>query len=302
MSGCAKSAPGRTDGGKETATSPAPGVSAPAASDFLGPMKRIEAGEVDYAYHTFGEGPPLVMIMGFTGTMSIWDTNLLRGLAATHQVTIFDNRGIGFSTDSSAAPLTMRSMADSTVELIDALGLSRPDILGWSMGGEIALTIAVKHGDKVGKVVAVSADAGSPHTVYVSGDVDKKLSEPNLPFEELMALLFPADQKNAEMRYLKSLDGIEQPPPSPEGVARQAAAEDAYATDTYTWDGLPSIKNPVLLITGDEDEVVPGRNSVIMAGKIPNAWLAQFPDAGHGVLFQEPERAEVVIDAFLGGS
>lgn len=151
-----------TDTGDKASAAPDPNVS-DSGAELIGPMKRIKVGEVDYAYRTFGNGKPLVMIMGFSGTMSIWDTNLLRELAASNEVTIFDNRGFGFSADTATAPLTMESMADSTAALIDALGLSEPDIFGWSMGGEIALTLAVKHGSKIGKVTAVAADAGSPN-------------------------------------------------------------------------------------------------------------------------------------------
>lgn len=76
-------------------------------AELVGPMRRTKVGEVDYAYHTFGKGKPLIMIMGLSDTMTIWDTRLLRNLASDHQVTIFDNRGIGFSSDTAKAPLTM---------------------------------------------------------------------------------------------------------------------------------------------------------------------------------------------------
>lgn len=296
LASCAKST---TPEANTTAGSPAPGTQT--GAELIGPMKRVKVGEVDYAYHTFGKGKPLVMIMGFSGTMSIWDTRLLENLASNNQVTIFDNRGIGFSTDTATSPLTMESMADSTVNLITALGLSKPDIVGWSMGGEIALTIAVRHGDKVNKVVAIAADPGSSNAVYASEDVDRELSDPNTSFEQLMHLLFPDGKQAAEKSYLDSLKGIPQPPPNPEGVTRQSAAEDAYSTSTHTWDGLTSITNPVLLMTGDKDIVVPGQNSIIMAGRIPGAWLAQFPGAGHGLPAQEPGRVAAVINNFLAG-
>lgn len=286
---------------KESASPPSESATPPASAvELIGPMKRIEVGSVNYAYHTFGSGKPLLMIMGFTGTMSIWDTRLLRDLASSYQVTIFDNRGIGYSTDTATGPLTMESMADSTVELIAALGLKKPDVVGWSMGGEIALAMAVRNGDKLGKVIAVSADAGSPNTVYAADDIDRELSDPSLTFEKLMELLFPPDQQDVKNKYLASLKDVPQPDPNPTGVRRQAAAEDAYATTTSTWDGLGKIKNPVMLMTGDQDKVVPGENSVRMAGLIPGAWLAQFPGAGHAVLFQYPEKCASTIRAFLG--
>jgi pimeloyl-ACP methyl ester carboxylesterase len=133
----------------------------------IGNLTYIQVGPVNYGYYLFGNKssdlPPLVMIPGWTGTIANWPVPLLQQLAATRQVLIFDNRGIGFSTDSApASELTMESMAASTVDLIAALKLKKPDIFGWSMGGEIGLTMAVLFPDKIGKIMSLGGDLGGP--------------------------------------------------------------------------------------------------------------------------------------------
>ena len=100
------------------------------------------------------------MIAGSGATLGIWTPDLLKTLAQERQVIIFDNRGIGLSTDSAEIEHTADSYAESTVNLIDALGLDWPDVLGWSMGGFITLAIAVKYADRVHNIVLTSTSSG----------------------------------------------------------------------------------------------------------------------------------------------
>lgn len=100
------------------------------------------------------------MVAGSGATLGIWTPDLLKTLAEDQQVIIFDNRGIGLSTDSQEAEHTADSYAESTVGLINALGLDQPDILGWSMGGFITLTIAVKYANMIHNVVLASTSSG----------------------------------------------------------------------------------------------------------------------------------------------
>lgn len=108
------------------------------------------------------------MIAGSGATLGIWTPDLLKTLAQERQVIIFDNRGIGLSTDSAEAEHTADSYAESTMNLIDALGLTQPDVLGWSMGGFITLAIAVKYADRVHTLVLASTSSGGLLGVLIS--------------------------------------------------------------------------------------------------------------------------------------
>lgn len=268
---------------------------------FLGPVKRVQVGPVNYGYYRFGSGPPLVLIGGLGSTTSSWTLPLLHRLSRRHELIVFDNRGIGFSTDADRAPLTIQSMASSTVGLLDALALERPDVLGWSMGGKIALTLAALHGDKVGKVVAVSADAGSTNTVPPSQEVLDLLMDPDATPDQILELFFPEDEQAAAARYAVVYAAMPRDDPQQEALPRQAEAIARFVAAQEVWDRLPEVSNPVLLIAGAEDVVTPAENSERVAERLPNAELVTVPDAGHAVLFQEEDALVPLIESFLGG-
>ena len=111
-------------------------------------------------YRVLGSGPPVVLIMGYGGTMEAWDPEFVDALSQHHRVVIFDNAGIG-DTSSLSTPLTIDAMANQTSALIDTLGLGKPDVLGWSMGGMIAQALAVEHPSQVGRLVLCATFPGT---------------------------------------------------------------------------------------------------------------------------------------------
>jgi pimeloyl-ACP methyl ester carboxylesterase len=111
-------------------------------------------------YRIVGTGPPLILIMGYTATMDSWDPRFVGALAEHYRVVIFDNAGVG-RTQTLPAPLTIDAMANQTSALIGALGLDRPDVLGWSMGGTIAQALAVLHPAQVHRLVLCATFPGT---------------------------------------------------------------------------------------------------------------------------------------------
>src|ERR1700729_4404720 len=139
-------------------------------------------------YRVVGSGPPLVLIMGYAGTMEVWDPRLVHALARHNRVVMFDNAGIGRTQPlpgEQTATLTIDAMADQTSALIDALGLGRPDVLGWSMGGMIAQALAVLHPAQVRRLVLCATYPGTG-TVVLPAVADR-----------LAASDFPANQASA---------------------------------------------------------------------------------------------------------
>ena len=96
--------------------------------------KRVD--DITMAYWTYGAGYPLVMIMGFSGTMDMWDPTVITELSARYQVIVFDNRGMG-KTTAGTREFTIEQFADDTAGLMSALGLEQAHVLGWSMGTEL---------------------------------------------------------------------------------------------------------------------------------------------------------------------
>ena len=136
----------------------------PGAGAFEGPVQTLAVNGIEIGYRQFGHGPDLIMVTGDTAPMSLWLPYLLHPLAQNFSVTIFDNRGVGYTTDDLSRPITVPLMARDTGELIEALGLVRPTLVGWSMGGEIGLTLAEQKPAVLGALVSTGGDAGSSHT------------------------------------------------------------------------------------------------------------------------------------------
>ncbi len=112
---------------------------------------RTSAGTV--AYRELGSGPALLLITGADASMDYWPPSFVDALAAHYEVVVFDNAGVGRTSAVSApALLSVTAMASQTSALISALGLRRPAVLGWSMGGMIAQALAVSHPAQVSRL------------------------------------------------------------------------------------------------------------------------------------------------------
>ncbi len=283
-------------------SAPLPGSTPAAPADIVGPVRTVEVNGVRIGYRQFGTGRPLLLVMGRAGTMSMWGHALPRALAgAGFRVTMFDNRGCGHSSDDPSKPLTMQVMADDTVALADTLGLDHPVVVGWSMGGEIALTAAVRHPGRLGPIVTSGSDAGSPH--YIAGDpaADAVLADPDASPVDMLRLLFPDLGSPGARAFVEGLGLYPDPPLTPQVQARQTEAEEAWFDDPSTWDGLGSIRNRVVLTNGSEDLLTVVANAGAVADRIPGARVEIFDGLGHGMLFDAVDRFAGVVVATAGG-
>ena len=112
------------------------------------------------------------MIMGLAGHSLDWGTVLPSRLAGRYRTILFDNRGAGRS-DQAAGPLTIKQMADDAAGLMDALGIDRASIFGGSMGGMIALQLALDHAERVERLLLGATAAGGPSRVYPPPEIEK---------------------------------------------------------------------------------------------------------------------------------
>lgn len=271
-------------------------------------VKYAQVGAVKLAYYTRGEGKPLVMINGFLGTMSLWDPLLIDELAKDHQLIVFDNRGVGLSTDTPEDNTTIPQMADDTAGLITALGLNKPDILAWSMGARIGQQLLIRHPELVDKAVLAAPNPGGSHGIPADKAVEDRLNDPEISEDQKLALLFPpgdAEKALAQEIYSRIVDaGKQGAAPDDFTVSEQTTLRQARARTTL-WNAdesnfadLKNIKNPVLVTDGRDDVIDKPANSVIVAGQIPFAWLAFF-DGGHAFLFQQHQKFADTVNLFL---
>jgi pimeloyl-ACP methyl ester carboxylesterase len=145
----------------------------------------------DVGYREVGKGPDLVLITGFGASMDEWAPSFVDALAQRFRVVVFDNAGVG-QTAALATPLSITQMASQTSALITALGLGGCDVLGWSMGGMIAQSLAVTHPGQVRRLVLAATQPGTGNAVPVPSAIQAALDSGD-PAAGLR-LLFPADQ------------------------------------------------------------------------------------------------------------
>ena len=251
------------------------------------------------AYRAVGTGPSLVLITGYGATMESWDRLFVDTLAQRYHVVIFDNAGIG-PTQALPAPLTIDAMASQTSALISALGLQRPDILGWSMGSMIAQALAVLHPHQVRRLVLCASWPGDGTAIAPSRTAIDALTTGNSP--KVMSVLFPPGQAAAQNTYLASTSSY---PPAP-AVAAATVTAQGHAVDQW-WAGTDpagrraaTITAPTLIADGTADRLDPLANSQTLVGMIPAAKLTLYPDAGHAFLFQDQAAFIPLIESFLG--
>jgi pimeloyl-ACP methyl ester carboxylesterase len=247
-------------------------------------------------YRIVGSGPPLVMIAGYDNTMEDWDPRLVNALARHYRVVIFDNAGIG-DTQQLPGPLTIEAMATQTGALIDTLRLSRPDVLGWSMGGMIAQALAVLDPSQVRRLVLCATFPGTGAAVPSATTAALTRLDP----QQVETVLFPPNQARAYNAFTAAISGYSPAPAPPAAVlaAQRRAVTRWWTGNDPAGRKIASISAPTLIADGAADWVDPTANDRTLASLIPGARLVLYSDAAHAFLFQDGMQFAAVVDSFL---
>lgn len=279
-----------------TSSAPSSAAGAPAITSVAVSVAQTSDGQV--AYRQLGSGTPLLLIMGLGGSMDAWQPSFVDALAASHRVIVFDNAGIG-RTSGLPSPLTATAMANQTSALITALGLSRVDVLGWSLGGMVAQALAVQHPAQVERLVLAATQPGTGRALPIpaAAGADATSSDPTT----VLSVLFPSDQRAAERQYVTgilSYPGYYSAPRSVIG-AQSAAVQSWLAGSDPSGPQTGHIKVPTLVADGNDDALDPVGNDQMLATIISGAQLVIYPDAGHGFLFQDAGAFVPRVEQFL---
>jgi pimeloyl-ACP methyl ester carboxylesterase len=267
------------------------------------PTLFVEANGIRFAYRRFGKpgGAPLVFNQHFRGTMDYWDPAVTNGLAENREVILFNNAGISSSTGQ--VPASVQKMGANAIAFIKALGLTKTDVLGFSIGGMVAQEITAQAPDLVRRLILVGtgprgADMSTSRTAEIfAGAYD--------PPEHLwLAVHFSSSPSGraAGLAFLKrkSLRKDRDPEVSDQAAAAQREAiTKYYAPAESVLDYLKDIRQPTLIVQGSNDVVVPTVNSYVLQQNLPNAQLILYPDANHGSFYQYPELFISQADQFL---
>jgi pimeloyl-ACP methyl ester carboxylesterase len=267
-------------------------------------MESIPTVAVDGAqlvYRRIGKGRPLLVLNGFGATSADWDPSFIDRLACCSELILLNNRGIGGSTDDGQS-FDIAKLADDAARVIETLDFERASVVGWSMGGFIAQTLALTYPERVDKLILLSTDAGGADADVASPAVWSQLLDttgtPHEQARRLLFLLFPNDVAESFYRQFGDIIAAARAQLSVELLNRQAAAMNAWHRNVVA-NQLREIRVPVLIATGTEDIVIPASNVLKLANAIPGAWLAQFPHGGHAFMAQYPRALADLINGFL---
>jgi len=268
------------------------------ASNITAPTQFKKTKLETYAYRHLGagNGVPLVCLQHFTGTLDNWDPAVVDSLAKQREVILFENAGVGRSTGE--VPETMSGMAAHVIAFLDAIGLKNIDLLGYSLGGMVAQRIALEHPPLVRKMLLVgTAPEGGEDIMHMEKpELNTILTDEKIQgLEKLVKLFFaPSQSSQAEGKAFAARLMLRQedrePLSGPKVAGAQIKAFRAWERVTgERFANLGKITQPCLVVNGMFDNMIPVRNSYMLAEHLPNAMLLTYPDAGHGAHFQYPE-------------
>jgi pimeloyl-ACP methyl ester carboxylesterase len=275
------------------------------------PTQFVEANGIRFAYRRFGNaaGVPLVFMQHFRGGMDHWDPAVTDGFAEHRPVILFDNAGVAASTGET--PDTIDAMADHAADFIGALRLAQIDLLGFSIGGYIAQTLALRRPQLIRRLILAGTGprAGEPSQDSKYGEYGA-LTDPETgaaPIEAFLYLFFrPTETSHSAARAFwarrhERKEDVDPPTSAQTMAAQRAAITEWRQPRSERFAELKAIKQPTLVVNGHNDIMVPTINSFALSQNIPSAQLIIYPDAGHGALFQVPElfvaHAELFLDA-----
>lgn len=252
-------------------------------------------------YETRGRSnaPALMMIRGLARSGRFW-LDVLDALEDDFRLVVPDNLGVGHS-DAPLPPYGTAGMADDLARVLDDAGYERAHVCGISLGGMIAMQLALRHPRRVNRLVLGCTTAGgrSATRIPVSA-IRSLLAGAGKPFAQTLrdtaTVVLSDEYARAHPEVLDQWHtiGAAEPPPM-RGLVGQLLAGALHNVER----SVANITAPTLVITGDADRLIPAQNSHHLARAIPGAKLEVYPGAGHDFPTEQPERFRASLRAFL---
>ena len=248
-------------------------------------------GDVALHYDLIGRGPVVVLLHAWTAHRGFWS----RQVAALHDrwtMVAVDLRGHGASSAPPDASYTVAGMADDVERLIAALDVPRVALVGWSMGGILAVELARRLGERANALALVGTTPGGGNDDASAGAVTAAMAADFRGFIREFAATFFKEGRDAPL-YPWVAGEVEKTPPH---VAR--ACFDAFrAADVRAC--LPAPQLPTLVLHGRHDALIPLATAEETARRIPDARLVVLEDSGHAPLLEQPESVNTALAELL---
>jgi len=251
----------------------------------------ITAGGTKFAYRILGNKPgiPLVMLSPLGSTMDDWDPAITNGLAQKYKVIIFDIQGAG--TSGGTTPDNIPDMAKGVVSFINALGYSKVNLLGFSMGSFISQQIVLTQPGLVNKIILTGT--GPKGSEGLSNLPNILASAAGLTPEQVFLASFFASSPTSQSAGKSAYQRVQErqvnrdAPLNNESFTNEVKSVLGWAQPyPAALTELQSVTQPVLIVQGEKDILVPVVNAINMSHSLPNAQLIVYPDAAHAAFFQ----------------
>jgi pimeloyl-ACP methyl ester carboxylesterase len=255
----------------------------------------INVGGTDFYFRRLGEdnsGIPVIFLNHLSATMNECDPRIMDGLAASHQIICFDNRGIGATKGTT--PQTVSEMATDAIAFIKALGYKKVDLFGFSLGGFISQEILLREPQLVRKaILAGTGPAGGEGIRNIKSVTYKDIFKAYLTFRDPKFYLFFNRNANGHKLAKEYLGRLKERTKNRDKKLKlkhlQYQLNAIKAWGLQTAQDLTVIKQPVLIANGEDDKMVPSANSTALKNRIPNSEIILYKDSGHGGIFQYHE-------------
>ncbi|WP_420630091.1 alpha/beta fold hydrolase [Candidatus Leptofilum sp.] len=268
-------------------------------------MAKLTANGITMTYEIEGNGSPLVLVAGLGYSRWMWH-KMVPGLAENFTVISYDNRGSG-ETDKPAGPYNAQLLADDLAGLLTELAIEQTAVFGHSMGGFVAQAFALAYPEKVTHLILSATNFGGPRHVPVTQEALAVLmdmtSDPVTRLRNGILISCAEGFAERQPEVVEAwLNYRAQNPVDPAGYQAQMGVGLSLMSEAACFEHqLTAVTAPTLIMSGDEDKVVPPANVDLLKGVMPHAKTAVIQQAGHFFPFEQPETAVAIVTEFLQG-
>jgi pimeloyl-ACP methyl ester carboxylesterase len=263
-------------------------------------MPAVSTNGISLHFEITGAGPPLCLISGYRQSSRAWPLPFIARLGERYRIVTFDNRGTGLS-DKPADGYDLPNQAKDVLGLLDALGLSRVHLLGFSMGGAVAQQVVAAAPERIDRLILFGTFCGGLRSELAPWSVLRRLfvtdgMTPEQAARQMLPVTYSPDYLAANLETVEQQMRRELMYPTP-GFAARRQIEALRSFDSYY--DLPQVTSATLVATGTADQLVMPRNSAIIASRIPGARLEMLDDLGHRAIWEAPDEMAELIGDFL---
>jgi pimeloyl-ACP methyl ester carboxylesterase len=245
------------------------------------------------------DNTPLLFVAGLRITMDMWPPRILNEFAQSNRsVIIYNNRGTGNSS-TGTKDYSINQLAKDAADLLNSLNIEKAHVIGWSMGSYIAEELALLHPNKVNSLILYGSGPGGDKAIPSSAELMQTLGgvsgTPEEQARQILSFFFPSSWLLDNPNYINHFPLLKST------VSIETTQKQAQAI--IGWNGIynsPSvIVQPTLVLIGTEDIITTPKAALSLIEKIPLVSLIQIKDAGHGWMYQYPEKFTKVVQTFL---